>query len=127
MIKIYIHYDVTNLPWGGLNSFLRAFKERIVYYPNIEIINNINDNYDILLMGANAFGREERIKYDDIVAVNSRGSKVIHRLDGLRSDYTKNNKFFVEDLQQIELSCLADWVIFQSNYCFDSFKAKGFE
>lgn len=124
-IKVYIHYDITNNPWGGINSFFRSFQEYIKQHTDIEIVNSIKGDYDILLMGANAYGREERIKYSDIEEAKSRGIKVIHRLDGLRSNYTKNKDFAYEDLQQVELSKLADHIIFQSKYCYEVFKNVG--
>lgn len=124
-MKIYIHYDITNQPWGGINSFFKAFKEHVKLYSNVKVVDRITDDCDILLMGANAYGREERIKYSDIERVKGRGVKVIHRLDGLRSKYTKNTEFSRGDLKQIKLAELADYLIFQSKSCYDVFKDMG--
>jgi len=123
-MKMYLHYAITSQPWGGINSYFKAFKEYMNCKSDFKVVDKFDDNYDILLMGANAFGRTERIKYSDIEQVKRKGVKVIHRLDGLRSNYTKNEKFLREDNQQLELSNLADWLIFQSNSCYNEFKNK---
>jgi len=125
IVPIYVHYDTTNQPWGGINSFFRAFKEHINGREDCRLVREIDDDYKILLMGANAYGRVERIKYSDIEEVKRRGIKIVHRLDGLRSKYTKNKRFSEGDLKQVELASLADHIVFQSRSCYDVFKGVG--
>jgi glycosyltransferase involved in cell wall biosynthesis len=124
MIPLHIYYDVTDKPWGGINSFFRAFKECINDREDCRIVSDVNSCKG-LIMGANAYSRQKRIQFTDVKDIKESGIKVVHRLDGLRSSYTKNTSFMDEDKQQLELSNLADRIVFQSEFSASEFKSIG--
>lgn len=140
-MKIYVYYETTDEPWGGLNSFFKSFKNylRENKSGDIELVNDINDDFDVFLMGACSFGQGKLINYKTIKKLSDRRErflerffkkkrkcdfKVFHRLDGLRMFY--NNKYDPTDEIQIKLSQLADHIIFQSLYSLENFRHVGY-
>ncbi|MCG8569107.1 MAG: glycosyltransferase [Spirochaetes bacterium] len=133
-IKVYIHYNITDQPWGGGNSFLKSFKKYIVDERNNDfaIVDNIKDEYDVFFMNG---GHKDQGVYLDIKEIKKvkrkRGfflkkhvPKIIYRLDGARYKYNKEKS--IMDKIQYDALQLADYTIFQSKECLDSFQALGY-
>jgi len=137
-MKIYIHYDTTDQPWGGINSFLRSFKEYLLTYKKqeVEILESLQSDMDIFFYAAASAGPKEPIDMADIQKLRkSRGCvlnrllkrkcyKLIHRLDGLRATYAGG--FVENDELQIKLSQLADFTVFQSEESQKNFQRFGY-
>lgn len=138
-MRIYINYETTDQPWGGINSFLRSFKEYIVSNKRgeVEVLEKPRADMDIFFFAASYAGPGKPIKVKDIeVLLKARGSffnkiskkrkyKLIHRLDGLRASY--NGEFIPNDDLQVKLSKLADFTIFQSKSSLESFRQFGYD
>ena len=139
-MRIYIYYCTTDKPWGGSNSFVIAFKN---YLKNkkrdsVQIVSNINKDYDIFLIIGGLKGQGIPITIKEIEKLKKYGStsfigkmvrknkkKIICRLDGLRAIYI--NKFDpIMDTLQLKVSDLADHIIFQSRHCLESFRNFGY-
>ncbi len=133
-MKIYIHYDITHQPWGGINSFLRAMKETLLQRNYYEA-----EPYkaDIILIAASSAGINKSISFKEILNLRwLRYNKffplikkrqyplIVHRLDGLRTFYA--GKHEPSDDLQLKLSKLADHIIFQSQYSLQNFRAFGY-
>lgn len=140
-MKVYIHYETTEEPWGGLNSFFKSFRNYLKgkNSKDVKLIENISDDFDIFIMGACSCGQNNYIDYKMIkrllrsresfwyrvLAKRKKNFKIIHRLDGLRMFY--NNRYDPSDDLQIKLSQLADFIIFQSEYSLDTFRKVGYK
>lgn len=134
-MKIYIYYNITEKPWGGGNSFLKAFRNYIHRSrKDVEIVTSINDDYDVFFMNG---GHKDQGVYIDLKEVGKiarpslikrflgkKRPEIIYRLDGARFRYSKTRSE-MDDLQFKALS-LADHAIFQSEECLDSFKEVGY-
>lgn len=140
-MKIYIYYEETDKPWGGSNSFLRAFKKYLKeeMKAEIEIITDIDRDYDIFFMNTGRKAPGVKIDIDELQKIKrygyikhmkrlfkkNQGKKIVHRLDGLRAIY--NNQWDKLDKLQIQAAQFADHIIFQSEHCLDSFRKYGYE
>lgn len=136
-MNIYIHYEICNQPWGGINSFFKSLREYITEYHSQDI--TLVDSFkkcDIFLMGAGSLGQGKLIDYQMIRSLIEKRNnifnkvlknnfKLVHRLDGLRSIY--NNFYDPTDDLQIRLAMLADNIIFQSDFSLDNFKRFGYK
>jgi glycosyltransferase involved in cell wall biosynthesis len=125
-MKLYIHYDITKKPWGGGNSFLKAFK-KYCEESDIQLSKKINDNYDILFFNAASKSQTKEISIDELVklktlGVNNRFSNaffprkpkiLVYRSDGFRHEYANMSNNSGDLIQQLSLS-IADHVIFQN-------------
>lgn len=136
-MKIYINYETTDQPWGGINSFTRSFKEYIKEKKReIEILDTVQDDMDVFFFIASYAGPGKPININNIKRLlNSRNNilnrifkkknyKLIHRLDGLRATY--GGEFVPNDELQLKLSQLADFTIFQSNESLRNFQQFGY-
>ena len=137
-IKICIYYNITENPWGGGNSFLKAFKKYILSEraDKFIVVDTIKDYYDILLVNG---GHKDQGVYIDIKEISraKNGSffkkllgktspKMLYRLDGARSNYTKTAVSAMDRLQYQALG-LADFTIFQSQDCLTTFQQIGYQ
>lgn len=133
-MRVYIHYEVTDQPWGGINSFLRAMKESLI---NKGLFEENPYKADIILIAASSAGVNKSIDYTDIKHFHNLRYKyffrfgrkkhfplIVHRLDGLRKFYA--GKHEASDELQIKLSRLADHIIFQSRYSLSNFRDMGY-
>lgn len=134
-MRIYIYYNITDKPWGGGNSFLKAFRNYIISNrKDIKIVNSINDEYDIFLMNG---GHKDQGIYIDLEEVvrytrpsclrkffKKGNAKLIYRLDGIRLRYNKTTS----EMDELQFSALklADHIIFQSKECLMSFREIGY-
>lgn len=137
-MKIYCHYETTDQPWGGINSFFRSLKNYLIENKSneVEVVTSTKEKFEIFLMGAASSGQGKTIEYDEIVDIvkkrknlffsfNKRKKfKLIHRLDGLRTIY--NGVPDETDMLQVRLMELADFIIFQSKFSLDCFKQFGY-
>ena len=134
-MKVYIYYNITDKPWGGGNSFLKAFRNYIIHNrKDITLVNSINGEYDIFLMNGGHKDQGIYIDLDEVVKYakpfslkkifTKKKTKVISRLDGIRIRYNKT-KSEMDELQ-LNASKLADYVIFQSRECLMSFREIGY-
>jgi glycosyltransferase involved in cell wall biosynthesis len=126
-VKIFIHYDITDEPWGGINSFFKAFHDYVSHSDvDAEIV---SDPFacNIFLFGANASGRKARITPYEIAKFKSYlKCKFVHRLDGAKSVYTKDALHIPTDHTQLLLTKMADHTVFQSMSALKTFKSFGF-
>jgi glycosyltransferase involved in cell wall biosynthesis len=137
-LKIFINYRTTDEPWGGVNSFIKSFQKYIIENrKDIEVVSKIDDDFDILLIAASYYAPSKEISLNDLKKILSsrnniinkllkkRQFKFVERLDGLRAIY--NNEFIPNDKIQIELSQLADHIIFQSAFSLNNFQQFGYQ
>lgn len=138
-MKIFVYFNITNAPYGGSNSFLKALKSEISKYPNFQIVNKIKEKPDVFLYNSFSIG-SERVKENIIRNISHFGYPsyfhflmegfkkrkvfLVHRVDGITQLYGRMDKE-VDDLQ-LRLNKFADHTIFQSKYCLDSFKTYGY-
>ncbi|MFH0976547.1 MAG: glycosyltransferase [Spirochaetota bacterium] len=135
-MRLYINYETTDEPWGGINSFIRSFKEYV--YSNrkdIELLPDMDAKTDLFFMSASYYAPGKEISTDYIKQIiknrkkiynkifKKNQIKIIHRLDGLRAIY--NGEFIPNDQLQIDLSHLADRIIFQSKFSLENFQKYG--
>ena len=132
-IRIYIHYNITDHPWGGGNSFLKAFRKYIneKRYDEFRIVNNLWGSYDIFFMNG---GHKDQGKYLNIKELKTlqykhrlfhkKQPKFVYRLDGARFRYNKIQSPM--DNLQFQALKLADFIIFQSNDSLDAFRELGY-
>lgn len=136
-MKIFLNYKTTNNPWGGINSFLRSFKEYVDSERSDVIITDSIEDFDIFFMAAassSATGEETDKNYIEKLIkrreklfekyIKRTRYKIVHRLDGLRAIY--KGEFIPNDQVQIDLSQLADYIIFQSKFSLYSFEKFGY-
>ncbi len=139
-MKISIWYEVTNRPWGGANSFLKALTGHLIKGGHYVYLNP-NPEADVILINSWMSGQgkclSERMvsevkKYGDISFIRkifpfagylhtrgrNEGTPIIHRLDGIVSLY---GRFGNADDLQIKINRLTDYTVFQSEYCRKSF------
>lgn len=126
-MKIYIHYNITDKPWGGGNSFLKAFR----YYcikNNIELAKSINDDYDILFFNAAHKSQGKFISIDELLNIkqygatnkivkkfkNTKKKLLLYRSDGFRDEYTSLANDRTDEIQKLSLQ-LSSHIIFQNN------------
>lgn len=130
-MKIYIHYDITDKPWGGGNSFLKAFRH-YCKKNNIKLAKNINDDYDILFFNAASKSKNKSLSIDELILMKTIGlnnriynkfikrkpKMLIYRSDGFRDEYANlvNNKGDL--IQRLSLQ-LADHIIFQNKTSYN--------
>ncbi len=133
-MKVRIHYQITEGPWGGGNSFLKAFRNLMQDDPSygVQIADASDNDYDILFVngGHSAPGTYVNPKEIKRIQKGSRlfgrpPRKVIYRLDGARFRYNRTRSK-MDDLQYNVLR-IADYTIFQSDDCVDSFRAMGYD
>lgn len=137
-MKIYIYYKTTNGPYGGANSFIKCFKriiEEKKTFP-LHLAPSINGEYDIFLVNSGSLGQGKLIDIRKIEKIKRYGTtsltkriigkkmqkKIVCRLDGLRTLYTKSNTLDAMDALQLKVINLADHIIFQSRHSLESFK-----
>ena len=141
MIKLYIHYKITEGPWGGGNQFLKALRNYINAFKHgqVEIVADIDKNYDLFLMNSGYEGPGIFLDIQTVKNIKKYGytklkkrlfrknlnKKIVHRLDGLRAIY--NNQWDKMDELQLQACRLADHLIFQSTHCLESFKRYGYD
>lgn len=139
-MKISIWYEVTNRPWGGANSFLKALTGHLIKGGHY-VYSNPNPDADVILINSWMSGQgkylSERMvsevkKYGDISFIRkifpfagclhtrgkNEGTPIIHRLDGIVSLYGRIDN---ADGLQIKINRLTDFTVFQSEYCRKSF------
>lgn len=142
-MKVFLYYKITDEPWGGHNSFFKALRNylRERKKEGVSVIGKINEDYDVLLMGANLCGPGEKTDPKTIKRISDKGyksrlgkifggetydCKIIHRVDGLRSKYTADDSFYESDMEQYRLLLLSDWIIFQGEESLNCFKEIGY-
>lgn len=132
-MRIYIHYNTIEEPWGGINSFFKAFKHELNLWNwkgkegKISIVDTPED-CDIFLMGANSCGKKKQIDIAQIKRFKTENPsmKIVHRVDGARSVYTDDLRHLDSDMKIHALAKLADWVVFQSKDSFECFSKLGY-
>lgn len=138
-MKIYIHYNLTENPYGGANSFLRALKSEILKHEDFRIVESVKEKPDVFIYNSFLMGNKRinintirnisRFGYPNYLLFSlerfkKRNVFLIHRVDGIVQLYGRMNK--EEDDLQFKLNKFADHTIFQSRFCLESFKAFGY-
>lgn len=137
-VRAFINYATTDKPWGGSNSFLSALKYYFKTSNSISIAENVNENFDLMLLNTAYAAPGKYISLGSIRSFHKYGHpnffrflrnslkkksvKIILRLDGLRRFYsdTSNAK---GDSIQLALIHYADAIIFQSQESLNQFKS----
>lgn len=126
MINLFIYYRTTKGPWGGVNSFVRAFKE-YSQDNGISLSKYINDPYDVALISGPYKDKTHLVDISKVISLKQNGvdkpflkhfiqrkpKKIIYRCDGFRDEYAN----LVNDSgDEVQKRCLqtADHVIFQT-------------
>jgi len=104
-MKLFIDYETTNEPWGGINTFFKNFIERSESFQDTITLVSDYRLADVILFGANSRGIKKKISVDDIIRYGNSNAVVVHRLDGLRRGFD----FFVKATEQY-----IDGYVFQS-------------
>lgn len=137
-MRVHIYFDITNKPWGGGNSFLKALRKTFLENKTfgIDIIEDVNAPYDIVLINGGHAGPGKLINPSHVRNLKRWGyrtwwnfalhglrkqpKKVVYRLDGARKIYADQ----VDAMYRVQQACLkiADHIIFQSQFSVDSFK-----
>lgn len=131
-MKIFIDYNITDKPWGGGNSFLKAFR-KLCIANGIELAKYIKSNYDIYFANGAHRGQGKFLNLTEICSIkynnasgfyrfiNRRKSskKVIYRSDGFRSVYARKNNEQSDTIQKAMLH-IADHIIFQNEFSLKS-------
>ncbi len=134
-MRVYIHYKITEQPWGGGNSFLKYFRGYLDRQ-GIEQAHGVNDEYDVLLANAAHKAPGRYLDLDELAKIKENGyanykryiksdDKVLfYRSDGFRGDYTN----VPDESDKIQSQCLnlCDCIIFQNKFCLESAKRHGY-
>ncbi len=142
-MKICIWCEVTDQPWGGSNQFLRALSKELTKR-GYDIMHKPQKRCDIVLLNAHNTGPGSYLSPNHVAELKQhgrissygslipaslwnllprRGPFLFHRLDGVPESY-RRVKTKADDIQ-FAVNPLADFTIFQSNYCRDDFKQYG--
>jgi glycosyltransferase involved in cell wall biosynthesis len=137
VIRAFIHYETTDRPWGGSNSFLYALKTYLSGVPAVEIVPGPDDDFDVMLLNTAYTGpgrytslRQirmfDRFGYPGLINYAFRGFKkrpikIVLRLDGLRRFYADMPEVRGDGIQ-LQLTRHADAIIFQSNESLNQFR-----
>lgn len=131
-MKIYIHYKTTEKPWGGGNTFLRAFKKYCLQN-GVEIAKSINEDYDILFFSGFTKAPGKYFSINELINIkrfgytnklykrffNVKKKLLIFRADGFRDEYANFNDNIGDLIQKLSLH-IADHVIFQNKKCLET-------
>ncbi len=135
MMKIYLDYEHSEDPWGGINSFFRGFHKELTSSSQRAKLINSKSKADIVLLGAASRGIEKAVTGDEIEReyqlrekllnkiLSRHRYKLIHRLDGLRASYGAG--FIPNDREQLNIAELSDAIIFQSKESKNVFEKYG--
>lgn len=144
-IKICFSYKHVEKPWGGANNFIRALYNKLMETNDFELIDNIDDEYDILFMNqlskgpfsyrvssGNRNNMYEMKVIKRLIAPHGRGKKLVVRAVNLLQHshnirITNYLSCMVADWRTIKLLGFADYVIFQSRYQKDFFRRHGYK
>jgi glycosyltransferase involved in cell wall biosynthesis len=133
-MKIYLLYNSTERPWGGINTFFRNFRREAELCEEVKIVSSAPDA-DIMLTSGHYSGPGKLLTSTALKNISlgrhplhpfgflpGKGKPaIVFRLDGLRMFYTgKRTK--ADDLLLKNLS-LADAVVFQSRHCRNIFES----
>lgn len=128
-MKIFIHYKITDKPWGGGNSFLKAFKKYCLAN-NIELADSVNEDCDVVIFNACHRAPGKFISIDELINLkvygysrpwlgrflSPRKKVLVYRSDGFRVEYAEMGRNKGDEIQSACLH-LADHVIFQNENC----------
>lgn len=151
MVKVFFNYRTVESPWGGGNSFQRSLKRVLEKMPDIQLVEDENDGYDVFFMnqlnrgpGRNK-GQAQFIspwelgrisKYGDpsllkmfgtfFSAKPKQGKKIVSRLTNLRS-HSYNQAHNLRDWMLLTALKHTDMDIFQSEYIHNVFVGSGYK
>lgn len=110
-MNVFVDYNVTFSPWGGINTFFKNFKKYASEIPGINLVDRY-EKVDVILFGANTRGKKARISVEDVRKYGRSKAIVVHRLDGLRQGF---DKFVKETMSDV------DGYVFQSKNCLKDY------
>ncbi len=132
-MKICIYYKTVDRPFGGANSFIANLR-RYFLATDVSITDDINSDYDILMLNSATRAPGKLFRYKEIANVRRYGYsslfslirkkkrkiKIVYRLDGLRKIYAG----IEHEMDDLQLKCfpLADHIVFQSEYSHEVFE-----
>jgi glycosyltransferase involved in cell wall biosynthesis len=146
-IRVHANYKTVEGPWGGANGFLRSIEKSWARTGRIELIDDIEGDYDILFLNAVGTGpgrkdpkrqtitpREvRRLKatghatfWKALTARPRRPKKLVVRSIGIEKWSFARPMHTRRDRHVIAVMNLADCVIFQTAYMEPVFRASGF-
>ncbi|MDY6839536.1 MAG: glycosyltransferase family 4 protein [Thermodesulfobacteriota bacterium] len=135
-MKIYIHYKITERPWGGGNSFLKGFRD-YCHANSIPLAKAINDPYDILFFNGAHMAPGRCLDLTELIQQKYHGSSgwarrfrrraaaklLVYRADGFRHHYAQLDRDKADCVQRAALQ-LADHVVFQNRYTLNLARSK---
>ncbi|CAB4709900.1 MAG: hypothetical protein F2663_09545 [Actinobacteria bacterium] len=126
MLRVFANATVTNAPYGGANSFLRALyaalRER-----GVRLTHDVNEHVDVALLNALTDG----LTAATAQTLNARGIPVVHRRVGYAVSGSPEMRAVHDgvvegDRQQLAFDPYVRRVIFQSAYSAEVFRSSGF-
>lgn len=145
-IKIYFNYKHIETAWGGANNFIRYLYRKIISEEDLEIVSDINSEYDILFLNtlSRGPGRQSFKKFISLREVKNikkygwtslfryllhrrkcNKKIIIRAVNLIKHTYNRYNKR--DGIILFILNNLADYVIFQSQYIYKVFKSYGYK
>ena len=131
-LKLYIHYRTTNRPWGGVNSFMKAFA-RYCALTGIQLAGSVYEDFDILFFSGPYKDKKHLVRIRELEALKKWGVSwkwmkylkktepklMVYRCDGFRDEYAELTDD-PWDMRQKECLRIADMIVFQSEFCLRS-------
>lgn len=129
-MKVFIYYQATHKPYGGGNSFMKAFR-KACEKKNVALASSINDDYDIIFFNACMFSEKRPISIDTLLEQKYLGRSgtlkrfirpkkrlLVYRADGFRCFYAGILNDQGDAVQRMALQ-IADHVILQNKFGLD--------
>lgn len=138
-MKISLWYSITDGPWGGANSFIKALSNQLIE-KGCEVFFEPKPSSDIILINSWMYGPGKFLTPKMVKGVRKYGTQhflnkilfllgrrgktppIIHRLDGIAALYGRADN---SDEIQIKINKMTDFTIFQSEFCRKSFASYG--
>jgi glycosyltransferase involved in cell wall biosynthesis len=142
-MRICIWYKLKQSPWGGSNSFLRALSREFSNLGHY-VTDSPSRSDDVVLVNSWSRGKSRYLRVYQVSnirshgipfhygrflpgflkkLISSRGTPIIHRLDGVAQLYGRQD--LLSDKTQFAVSKISDYSIFQSQYSEISFNRFG--
>lgn len=137
-VRVFIHFDYLDRPWGGSNSFLKTLAAYLRGRPEVALCRSFRDDFDVLLIagwstGVKSISRRairniRKYGYPSgwqflLSGRRHRRRKIIHRLDGLRSFYGTRDP--ESERLVAQLNQYSDRSVIQSAFCGQLFERVG--
>jgi glycosyltransferase involved in cell wall biosynthesis len=149
-LKVYLNTKPVDIPWGGGNNFLNSMYKQLKSYKDIEIIEDINSNYDIFFINEFSNGPKSIPRFISLKRIISlklfgcvdpslfnkdlrhSNKKIVVRMINIKLHAHKQGiksiiPSLINDFKKILLANIADHIIFQSDYQKSVFEKYGYK